>query len=80
LRRGNDREVIRRHREAVPGAQKSEGATTMDSASEVSVTLDRGLFDRLRAEARRLGVPLEWVVASLVVDTIEAGRPEPALA
>ena len=52
----------------------------MTSATEVSVTLTAALYARLREEARQLGIPLEWVVASLVVDTIEADCPEPALA
>jgi hypothetical protein len=52
----------------------------MSNAREVCVTLAPDLFERLRAEARELGVPIEWVVASLVVDTIEADRPEPAVA
>lgn len=51
----------------------------MTRNSEVSVTLTPELFARLKAEARALEVPLEWLVASLVVDTIEADRPEPAL-
>lgn len=52
----------------------------MNSASEVCVTLDPDLYEQLRTEARRLDVPLEWLVASLVVDTFEADHPEPALA
>jgi hypothetical protein len=52
----------------------------MNTATEVAVTLTAELFDRLRAEATRLGVPLEWVVASLVADTLDADQPEPALA
>jgi hypothetical protein len=47
----------------------------MNRASEVFVTLAPDLYERLRAEARRLGLPLEWVVASLVVDTLESGGP-----
>jgi hypothetical protein len=43
----------------------------MNSMSEVAVTLAPELFERLKAEARRLEVSLEWLVASLVVDTIE---------
>ena len=44
----------------------------MNDAVEVSVTLNPDLFQQLHDEAHRLGVPLEWVVASLVVDTIES--------
>ena len=43
----------------------------MNPMSEVAVTLAPELFERLKAEARRLEVSLEWLVASLVVDTIE---------
>jgi hypothetical protein len=43
----------------------------MNSASEIAVTLAPELFDRLMAEARRLEVSVEWLVASLVLDTIE---------
>jgi hypothetical protein len=49
----------------------SGGVKAMDSASEIAVTLAPELFERLKAEARRLEVSLEWLVASLVVDTIE---------
>lgn len=45
----------------------------MDSRTrEVSVTLSGPLYEQLRAEAERLGVPLEWVVASMVADTIDS--------
>jgi len=42
----------------------------------------RQLYETLRAEADRLGLALEWVIASLVVDTIEAPQtsPEPVAA
>ncbi len=40
-------------------------------SSEVAVTLAPELFARLRAEAESLKVPLEWLVASLVVDTLD---------
>lgn len=55
----------------------------MNAAPEVAVTLSPDLLDRLRAEARHLGVPLEYVVAGLVADTIDATReprPRPRLA
>lgn len=51
----------------------------MKSAREVSVTLTPDLYARLREEARLLGVSLEWVVASLVADTIRADCPDLAL-
>ena len=43
----------------------------MNSATEIAVTLAPELFERLKAEARRLEISLEWLVASLVVDTME---------
>ena len=55
----------------------------MDTASELAITVSGKLYRHLRAEARRLGVPLEWLVASLIVETIDEGEPaalEPALA
>lgn len=44
----------------------------MNAASDVAVTLSPELLDRLRAEALELGLPLEYVVAGLVVDTVES--------
>ena len=52
----------------------------MNSASEVAVTLTPELFKHLTAESKLLGVPLEWLVASLVVDTLEAKPLQPILA
>jgi len=52
----------------------------MNMTPEVSVTLTAELFDQLSAEANQLDVPLEWLVASLVADTIDEEEPEPALA
>ena len=43
----------------------------MKSNPEFSVTLSDELFDQLRSQARRLHVPLKWLVASLVCDTFE---------
>jgi len=43
----------------------------MKRKSEVAVTLTPELFQRLKSEAGRLEVSLEWLVASLVVDTME---------
>ncbi len=43
----------------------------MNARTEFAVTLSRRLFKHLAAEANRLDVPLEWLVASLVVDTVE---------
>jgi hypothetical protein len=52
----------------------------MTNTAELSVTLTAELFERLRAESRRLEVPLEWLVASLVVDTIEGAAAGPVAA
>lgn len=46
----------------------------MNQTDAFAVTLTPELFERLSAESVRLGVPLEWVVASMVLDTVEA-RP-----
>lgn len=43
----------------------------VETDAQVAVTLSGELYRHLRAEARRLGVPLSWLVASLVVDTME---------
>jgi hypothetical protein len=53
----------------------------MNPSPEVAVTLSADLYKHLRAEARRLRVPLAWLVASMVVDTMgdEAREPVPAL-
>jgi hypothetical protein len=44
----------------------------MTTAHDVDVTLSADLLRRLRAEARELGVPLSWLVASLIVDTVDS--------
>jgi len=46
----------------------------MNAASEIAVTLAPELFERLKAEARQLEVSLEWLVASLVVDSMEKAK------
>ena len=38
----------------------------------VNVTLSADLLRHLRAEAEELGVPIEWLVASMIVDTVDA--------
>jgi hypothetical protein len=45
----------------------------MDANLDLAVTLSPELFEHLHDEAELLGVPLEWVVASLVVDTMDDG-------
>ena len=43
----------------------------MNATQEVAVTLSPQLFEHLRREAAALGIPLQWLVASLVADTFE---------
>jgi len=43
----------------------------MIDAREVAVTLSAPLLARLRAEARALGLPLQYLVAALVADTLD---------
>ncbi len=50
----------------------------MTSTSELAVTLSAELLEQLKAEAELLGLPVEWLVASLVADTIDAEEWEPA--
>ncbi|MDR3634934.1 MAG: hypothetical protein P4L84_14110 [Isosphaeraceae bacterium] len=42
----------------------------MNDNTELAVTLTPALFAHLTAEAFRLDVPLEWLVAALVLDTV----------
>jgi hypothetical protein len=51
----------------------------MQRNSEIRVTLSDELLDVLQAQARALRVPLRWVIASLVCDTIETATHEPGL-
>lgn len=44
---------------------------------EFSVTLTPALYQHLKAESERLDVPLEWLVASLVLDSIEEAKEQP---
>ena len=44
----------------------------MTTTPDVDVTLSADLLRRLRDEARELGVPLQWLVASLIVDTVDS--------
>jgi hypothetical protein len=44
----------------------------MKSQVEVAVTLSNDLLDRLHHVALEVDVPLRWVVAGLVCDTVEA--------
>ena len=46
-------------------------APATDPTPEIAVTLTDALWRRLCREAARLAVPLEWLVAGLVCDTLE---------
>jgi hypothetical protein len=52
----------------------------MNAEPSLAVTLSAELFELLSVEARKLGLPLEWLVASLVVDTVDEDSLTPALA
>ena len=52
----------------------------MHNESSLAVTLSVELFELLTAEARKLGLPLEWLVASLVVDTVDENGLKPVMA
>jgi hypothetical protein len=43
----------------------------MRNHSEIAVTLSDELISHLRQQAQRLHVPLRWLVASLICDTLE---------
>lgn len=45
--------------------------TLLRSPSEYAIELTPALMRRLRTESRRLDVPLEYLVASIVLDTME---------
>ncbi len=45
--------------------------TLLRSPSELAIELTPALMRRLRTESRRLDVPIEYLVASIVVDTME---------
>ncbi len=61
-------------------AFKAKRSETMHNEPSLAVTLSAELFELLTAEARKLGLPLEWLVASLVVDTVDDDSSVPALA
>lgn len=46
----------------------------MNATSQVMVTLSADLLKQLRNEAREQHVPLRWLVAGLVCDTMESGK------
>ena len=43
----------------------------MKTNREIAVTLSDELMESLRAQAQELRIPLKWLVAGLVCDTIE---------
>ena len=51
---------------------KLQGSRTMRPDSELAVTLSAKLYARLCRLAKRLDVPLEWLVASLLLDSVDA--------
>lgn len=46
----------------------------MDANAEVFVTLSADLLTRLRKVAQKEHVPLRWLVAGLICDTVDADR------
>ncbi len=44
----------------------------MKTRPEIAVTLSDELLESLRAQAEELKVPLKWLVAGLICDTLEA--------
>jgi hypothetical protein len=47
----------------------------MKTSPEIAVTLSGELLESLRAQSQELQVPLKWLVASLVCDTLEPVKP-----
>jgi hypothetical protein len=43
----------------------------MKTHSEIAVTLSDELLETLRAHSQELNIPLKWLVAGLVCDTID---------
>ena len=52
----------------------ANGGLIVNATSQVIVTLSADLLKQLRKEAREQHVPLRWLVAGLVCDTLETGR------
>jgi hypothetical protein len=46
----------------------------MDASPEIRVTLSDELMKRFRLESQERNVPLRWLVAGLVCDTLEAQK------
>lgn len=47
----------------------------MKTDGQIQVTLSDELLENLRAQARELNVPLKWLVAGLVCDTLDSIEP-----
>jgi hypothetical protein len=47
----------------------------MDATAHIRVTLSDDLLDHLRREAEARHVPLRWLVAGLVCDTLDQDDP-----
>jgi hypothetical protein len=43
----------------------------MIASPEVAVTLSDAMYAQLRHEAEMLDIPIEWLVASIIADTID---------
>ena len=50
----------------------------MDTNSQIRVTLSNDLLEKLRREAVERHVPLRWLVAGLVCDTLESESQSPS--
>jgi hypothetical protein len=50
----------------------------MTTNREILVTLSDELFDRMRLQAQELHIPLKWLVAGLICDTIDPAEESPA--
>jgi hypothetical protein len=46
----------------------------MDASSEIRVTLSDDLMRHLRLESQERNIPLRWLVAGLICDTMEARK------
>lgn len=47
----------------------------MKTDGQIQVTLSDELLENLRAQARELNIPLKWLVAGLVCDTLDPVEP-----
>jgi hypothetical protein len=46
----------------------------MTTTTGVEVTLSADLIRHLRDEAKQLGVSIQWLIASMIVDTVETAE------